>query len=598
MSKIRRLLVVAALLLTAACSHAPAPTAPGGNSGGGGGAIPTSFTADSAYAAHATVDGTGGTITATGADGARYVLTVPAGALAIPTDLTVTPLEDVRVDGHTAAWQVGVELGPSGTQFLDAVTLHVVPPASAPTASAITQVDGSGTVFVPVASPAAAASFDASLWHFSDYLVTSVTDDRLTRAADAAIAAVHDPATAEDIQKLAHLLVAAKAALLTDVATRLQQALTAAIASFDQWQQNNASPTAGTVLGGLIAYQVVGSTGLSNEVGTLQNGAQSAFATWMRVLDLAYLKATGFADLQALVPPFGQAIAMTHAYPFLLQSGGVLDPSGDAQKIIDEQLVIADADCNNARFTTGLMELQDLIGGVHLLGVTSPSAQQLQDDASTCVAPQVTGIELPADFVGAHATTTYSSKAGTVVDDLEPPSAQVAGAASAQASASTVDASSDASLVATATGNSVTFSASGSADATVNGTSDAGCSYANLGTSTTQLLRIDYDHARGPILLTVDYTGGAGSTSGTANATIRGVVGGSNLWASGPGKGSLTVHLGGLGWVPGQPDPSSSVSVDLELNVGAGVCAGFWKAGSASMGATVTVQVQPDPQQP
>ncbi|MEJ2357484.1 MAG: hypothetical protein P8Y13_05295 [Deinococcales bacterium] len=604
MPKFHRLFVVGALLFVAACSSTQAPTAPGGAGGGGGGTgpIPTSFTPDTAHAATATIDAAGGTITATGADGARYTLTVPAGALVVPVDLTVTPLKDVVVDGSSAAWQVGVRLGPTGTQFLAPVQLQVHAPAAAGSAAAVTLVDGSGTVFVPQAAATTGATFSASLWHFSDYLVAPVTDPLLTRAVDAAIAAVHDPATASDVQDLLSLWSTADIEQLTDLVSKLQQALAGAIGSFDDAQQANANPTAGTVYDGLAAYHDAVSTGLSNEVTTLQNSVQRVFATWMRVIDLAYLQAgPDFAKVQTLVDPLAQAVAMAKADPFLVAGGYVIDPVSEAQEIIDHQLALADADCDSARYKTGVMELQDVMGGVKLLGLSSPSTQQLQDDASTCVAPVVTAIEIPANVALAAATyNPGNGDPGSAPQDVQPSTVTMVSSSTTVApSVATQDSSASVTFKATLVNDSsVAFDLSGTAEATHTPTltGEVVCAWGGFGSGNPVLLKIHYDHARGPVRLDGQWTASQPSTSGHANASLGGTVEGVDLGMSTASSGTVTGHVPGLGWAPGLPDPTGAAVVVLDLNVGAGYCGGTPMDGSASIGGHVSLQVLPDPQ--
>ncbi len=600
MSKFRRLFVVAALLFVAACSSTKAPTAPGGGGGGGGtgtGPIPLSFTPDAAHAASATVDAAGGTVTATGADGAAYTLKVPAGAVVGPTDLTVTPLENVAVDGSSAAWQVGVRLEPTGTQFLEAVTLEVHPPASAPVKAAVTLVNANGTVFVPESSSTAGATFSASLWHFSDYLVAPVTDSLLNRAVDAAIGAVHDPALSTDVQDLIGLWGAARSQQLTQAVDRLDQAIAAAIASFEDAQQGNASPTAGTLYDGLAAYHDAVSTGRTNDVSTLQQDVQHVFGTWMRVIDLAYLQ-TGpdFAKLQSLVGPLAQAIAIAAANPFILQGGSVIDPTSEAQKVIDTQLALADADCDNARFSSGAMELQDLIGGVQLLGLASPSVQQLQDDAASCVPPVVTGFEAPANTAFALADYVPNGKAGTSQQDHQPANAiQGAINLSIHAAASTSESDGVMGLTGVLGGsNDATLSLDGTADAAVAATGDSSCGAGQYGSGGSDQIFVNYDHARGPALVKVTWTGST-TSSGQANASLLGRVEATNVWGTSP-SGSVDVHVSGLGWSPAVPDPKGAVAVVIDGRVGAGACSSPAQTGSASVSGQLTIQVLPDPQ--
>ena len=74
----------------------------------------------------------GGTLVATGADGASFELTVPADALAADVEVTMTPVgrfTRLPFNGSDAAAAWGVQLQPSGTRFLKAARLRITPPA-------------------------------------------------------------------------------------------------------------------------------------------------------------------------------------------------------------------------------------------------------------------------------------------------------------------------------------------------------------------------------------------------------------------------------------------------------------------------------------
>jgi hypothetical protein len=72
-----------------------------------------------------------GTLIATGADGTKYTLTLPAGALASSQDITMTPV--TAVAGNPLGGLVGaVKLEPEGIQLLKAATLTIEPPGGVP----------------------------------------------------------------------------------------------------------------------------------------------------------------------------------------------------------------------------------------------------------------------------------------------------------------------------------------------------------------------------------------------------------------------------------------------------------------------------------
>jgi hypothetical protein len=70
----------------------------------------------------------GGTLTATGRNGARYTLAVPAGALASDETITMTPVSSLT--GSPLGALIGaVDLAPNGLQLLKPATLTIVPPS-------------------------------------------------------------------------------------------------------------------------------------------------------------------------------------------------------------------------------------------------------------------------------------------------------------------------------------------------------------------------------------------------------------------------------------------------------------------------------------
>ncbi|KQP35276.1 hypothetical protein [Pseudorhodoferax sp. Leaf274] len=73
----------------------------------------------------------GGTLSAIGADGSVYTLTVPNNALTEPTEISLTPLGSLAVDGLASDAAYGVQLGPDGAQFTNYVTLTITPPPGA-----------------------------------------------------------------------------------------------------------------------------------------------------------------------------------------------------------------------------------------------------------------------------------------------------------------------------------------------------------------------------------------------------------------------------------------------------------------------------------
>jgi hypothetical protein len=79
--------------------------------------------------ASADVGPDGGTVTATGSDGTQYMLTVPAGAVAMPVTVTMTPIANVSgfPDEVAHAHTLGVVFEPEGLELAQTATLTMQP---------------------------------------------------------------------------------------------------------------------------------------------------------------------------------------------------------------------------------------------------------------------------------------------------------------------------------------------------------------------------------------------------------------------------------------------------------------------------------------
>ena len=93
---------------------------------------PATVTVDAGRAASALVPRTGGSVTATGADGTIYTLTVPSGALAQPTTITLTPVTSLTGAPGGLQHTMAVRAAPEGLTFAIPATLAIVPAAGAP----------------------------------------------------------------------------------------------------------------------------------------------------------------------------------------------------------------------------------------------------------------------------------------------------------------------------------------------------------------------------------------------------------------------------------------------------------------------------------
>lgn len=89
-------------------------------------------TLDESRTARAVIPTAGGSLEATGADGARYRLAIPATALLAPTEVSMTPIAGIASfddSGEPVEWPVplGVDLSPDGLRLYDWATLEIVP---------------------------------------------------------------------------------------------------------------------------------------------------------------------------------------------------------------------------------------------------------------------------------------------------------------------------------------------------------------------------------------------------------------------------------------------------------------------------------------
>ncbi len=84
--------------------------------------------ADDSRRATATIDSSGGAIDATGADGTKYVLTLPPAAVAGSVDISVVPLSGVGGLPATGGLVGGVKLEPEGLVLSNPGTLTITPP--------------------------------------------------------------------------------------------------------------------------------------------------------------------------------------------------------------------------------------------------------------------------------------------------------------------------------------------------------------------------------------------------------------------------------------------------------------------------------------
>jgi len=88
--------------------------------------------ADATHAVSANFDATGGTVSATGADGTVFTLELPQDALPVPQTVTLTPVSSVGRLPFSGGLVAGVEIEPDGLDLSVPATLAIQPPSPLP----------------------------------------------------------------------------------------------------------------------------------------------------------------------------------------------------------------------------------------------------------------------------------------------------------------------------------------------------------------------------------------------------------------------------------------------------------------------------------
>jgi hypothetical protein len=128
-------------------------------------------TTDAPRAASALVRGSGGTIEATGGDGTVYTLTVPPGALAADTTITMVPVTGVSGLDVRGGRFLGVQLEPDGLRLFGDVTLRISPPQGPRHSAVGFSYHGGGTEIHRVPLTPSLDLLQLHLLHFSGALV-------------------------------------------------------------------------------------------------------------------------------------------------------------------------------------------------------------------------------------------------------------------------------------------------------------------------------------------------------------------------------------------------------------------------------------------
>lgn len=149
--------------------------------------------ADPTHAKSATVGAAGGDLTATGADGSTYTLSIPSGALLSAETITLTPVASIPDLPFTTAPAAAVQIGPDGLSLQIPATLTIVPAHPAPLAEQTGfGWHGTGTDFHLTSLGTDPTKIVLTLWHFSGAGVGGATAQQ--RAAQAQ----HVPQTPAD----------------------------------------------------------------------------------------------------------------------------------------------------------------------------------------------------------------------------------------------------------------------------------------------------------------------------------------------------------------------------------------------------------------
>lgn len=179
--------------------------------GGGGGdpvspAAPAAVQTDTSRSARVSIGPAGGKLSVTAADGRRYTLTVPPGALSAATEITATPVESMGAAPLAAGLKGAVRFAPAGLTFAQPASLLVE--GAAPLRPGLRAVGFSrsndGQVMRLTLPKPGNGAFELTVFHFSDVGVAEAT------AAD--IASVPAASPAQVVFERMHELLARSAA--------------------------------------------------------------------------------------------------------------------------------------------------------------------------------------------------------------------------------------------------------------------------------------------------------------------------------------------------------------------------------------------------
>jgi hypothetical protein len=192
----RALAILICMLAMASCSGDS--SGPADDGGGKTEQFAVSYAVENDRSAEETIAAvSGGTVEATGSNGVVYRLTVPAGALATDTLVTITPVSDLAVTGpgtFTCASScpeidccvTGALFEPEGLEFDTLVTLEIIFPAGEEfpfdSTAGVFMFDSPYSVIGTCESDVdfAAKTLTAKIWHFTGYGTAASDCERLT----------------------------------------------------------------------------------------------------------------------------------------------------------------------------------------------------------------------------------------------------------------------------------------------------------------------------------------------------------------------------------------------------------------------------------
>lgn len=142
----------------------------------------TAVQADASRTAKSRVGPTGGSVSVTAADGRRYTLTVPAGALKDETEISAMPVTSMGAAPLAAGVKGAVRFGPSGLKFGQAATLRIEGASNSAASGKrllgfLRSDDGAAMNLMPVA--VVGGALELPVPHFSDGGVSEGGDAEL-----------------------------------------------------------------------------------------------------------------------------------------------------------------------------------------------------------------------------------------------------------------------------------------------------------------------------------------------------------------------------------------------------------------------------------